>query len=150
MRIPAGKDGSALLARAHMRLGGSQEKLGKLFGVSRRTIIRWYGGGIATGPEGWTRLVAALHAKDPVFAASLASELGETLVTLGLEAPPPVVTAPAAPTVSPKDLADLVVLAAAEAAGLAPHVMRPALVAAFDKAAAVRMEVEDVRKGLAR
>jgi hypothetical protein len=145
MRIPMGHESVALLLRAQDALGMNQARIGELFGVSRRTIIRWTRGGCYAGPEAWARVAAAVHAKDPALAATLASELGETLESLAIVPP----AAPVRPLVTPRDLTLLVVHAAAEAAALAPQAIVPALAAAFDRAASLGLSVDDVRAGLA-
>jgi hypothetical protein len=156
MRIPIGKANAELLARAFMALGWSQRKMGEVFGVSRRSVIRWLGGGGANSEKGWKTVVGAIHAKDPSVATWFAGQLGETLVSLGIVVPPPLPPppkppppAPGPPVLTPKDVADLVVLAAAEAAGLTPAVVRTVLVAAFEKVAAAKMGMEEVRAALA-
>jgi len=157
MRIPIGKANAQLLANAFMALGWSQREMGEVFGVSRRTIIRWIGGGGANGEKGWRTVVAAVHAKDARLAAGFARQLGETLESLGIVVPPPPPPpaeppppAPAPPVLTPKHVADLVVLAAAEAAGLPPQVVRTVLVAAFERVAAAKMGMEEVRAALAQ
>ncbi len=155
MRIPMGKANAVLLANAFMELGWSQSKMGEVFGVSRRSIIRWISGGGAHDEKGWKTVVSAVYGKDPAKAAWFAGQLGETLVSLGIVVPPPPPPAPrpsppppAPPVLTPRDVADLVVLAAAEAAGLTPAVVRTVLVAAFDRVAAAKMGLEEVRAAL--
>jgi len=126
----------------------TQKELGELLGVSARTVMRWTDGGPLLAPRQKATLVRAVHARDPALAADIATSLQESLESLGVvTAPPPV--EPARPVVSSRDLADSIVCAAAEAAGLTPQAIRPALIAAFDRAASVGLSVEDARIALA-
>jgi hypothetical protein len=103
----------------------------------------------------WCKLVRHVYARSPALAAEIAAELGETLVSLGVEAPPaPVTTAapapqpPARPVPPVGDLVDSIVCAAAEAIATTPQAVRPALLAAFERAASVGLAVDDVRGAL--
>jgi hypothetical protein len=132
----------------------SQEQLGQLLGVSRRTVIRWGEHGVSLSRDQKAALVEALHAKDPAFAAQIAGDLGESLESLGVVAvavaSPEPSRAEALPApIAREHLADSIVCAAAEAVGLSPQAVRPALVAAFDRAASVRLSLDDVRAALA-
>jgi DNA-binding XRE family transcriptional regulator len=144
-----------LLVRASHALGMTQASFGELFGVSRRTMVRWHQGQNGPPYQHWVDLVRHVHPRNPALAAEIASELGETLVSLGVEAPPAPVTHPgsrgeasarAAPPVG--DLVDSIVCAAAEAIAATPQAVRPALLAAFERAASVGLAVDDVRGAL--
>jgi transcriptional regulator with XRE-family HTH domain len=139
-----------LLARVLTTNRMLQRDLAKLLGYDRKTISRWLSGGTILLPHHFAKLAAATVGNDRAFAAELAALGGKTLVDLGLESPP----APAAPPVparpspSSKHLVDSVVCAAAEAMQTPPHAMRPALVAAFERAVALGMTMEGVIEGL--
>jgi DNA-binding XRE family transcriptional regulator len=144
-----------LLTRANAALGLSQEGFGELLGVSRRTMVRWQGGSSGPSYENWRELVRHVHPKNRALAAEIAGELEETLVSLGLEAPPaPAVTAPAVaqsharPSPPVADLVDSIVCAAAEAVATTPQAIRPALLAAFERAASLGLEMNEVRGAL--
>jgi len=127
-----------MLHRLQTTLKVNQKELAALLGCSTRTVMR--GGGFVLSST-YESLAAAVHPLDPAFAAELAASAGKTLVELGLE------RAPGQP--SARHLVDSIVCAAAEAMQTPPHTMRPALVAAFERAIALGMTAEDVRHGLA-
>jgi transcriptional regulator with XRE-family HTH domain len=142
------------LIRLQDTLHMNQRELAALLGCSTRTVIRYYhGGGMLTAGT-YQRLARAVHPHDRVFAAELAALEGHTLISLGLElpAPPPPPPAPPVamrPTPSSRHMVDSIVCAAAEAMQTPPHVMRPALTAAFERASALGMTAEEVLKGMA-
>ncbi|HEY6459291.1 MAG TPA: helix-turn-helix transcriptional regulator [Polyangiaceae bacterium] len=144
-----------LLVRTMAVLGVNQQGLAELIGISRRTIIRWSGKGSGPTYEQWVTLARHAYAKDPALARAIATELDKTLVLLGIEPPPPPPAPPAAPPGPPPrpvpplpDLVDSVVCAAAEAMAVTPQSVRPALVAAFERAASVGLTMEEVRAAL--
>jgi DNA-binding XRE family transcriptional regulator len=144
-----------LLTRARSALGMSQEGFGELLGVSRRTMVRWQGGSSGPSYENWMELVRHVHPKSRALAVEIATELEETLVSLGLEAPPaPAVTAPEIPAAPARpsppvaDLVDSIVCAAAEAVASTPQAIRPALLAAFERAASLGLQMDEVRGAL--
>jgi DNA-binding XRE family transcriptional regulator len=144
-----------LLVRASSALGMTQEAFGNLLGVSRRTMIRWQQGDNGPPFQDWCKLVRHVYARSPSLAAEIAAELGETLVTLGVEAPPAPVTppaptpeAPARPVPPLGDLVDSIVCAAAEAIATTPQAVRPALLAAFERTASLGLALDDVRGAL--
>jgi hypothetical protein len=142
------------LIRLQDTLHMNQRELAALLGCSTRTVIRYYhGGGMLTAGT-YQRLARAVHPHDRVFATELAALEGHTLVSLGLELPPPPPPppsppAPVRPSPSSKHMVDSIVCAAAEAMQTPPHVMRPALTAAFERAFALGMTAEEVLKGMA-
>jgi hypothetical protein len=135
-----------LLIRAQQALGATQKELAQLLGRSRRTIIRYQarGGAGNLSMSDWHTLARAIHPRDRAMAETIATATGETLVTLGLESPTP----PPRPPVSPRDLADALVCAASEAADVSPRAMRPALVAAFERASASGFSNEEILDAL--
>jgi len=153
MSLPDLKEQLRMLVLTQRALGLSQTELGSLVGVTRRTIIRWMRSGPIIPPVSLRPLVAAAHAEDPALGHALALAFGETLESMGVQVPPAlapaVPPAPQSPPIAPGHLADSIVCAAAEAAGLTPQAIRPALVAAFERAAAVSLSVDEVRAALA-
>jgi DNA-binding XRE family transcriptional regulator len=146
-----------LLELARSALGKTQETLGDLLGVSRRTIQRWQGGNGTPTIQQWALLARHAHAVDPELASRIAAEMGETLVSLRIVEPPPLpepAPRPAGPPPRPaaplSDLVDSIVCAAAEAIAATPQSIRPALLAAFARAASVSLSVDEVRVALAR
>ncbi len=144
-----------LLTRAKLALHMSQQEVGELLGFSRRTILRWEAGRNGPTIEGWHTLARHAYPINRAMAEEIARETGETLVSLGLEMPPPPDPPPPSPPQAPprpvpslNDLADSVVCAAAEAASTTPQAMRPAILAAFDRAASVGLTLDEVREAL--
>ncbi len=144
-----------LLVEAQSALGKTQETLGTMLGVSRKTMGRWMAGRGSPTIGQWANLARAVHAVNPPLAQRIATEMGETLVSLGLVAPPPspealaaAAAAAAPPPLAAADLVDSIVCAAAEAVNLPPQAIRPALLAAYDRTASVRLSIEQVRDAL--
>ena len=140
-------DVSGTLCKVQSTLVMSQRQLGELLGCSRRTIIRYVQHGARLTADQWIAMARACHPRDPALAAVLAEQAGQTLVSLGLERPPPPPPpppAPVRPAPSSKHLVDSIVCAAAEAMQTTPQAMRPALVAAFERALAVGMSADEV------
>jgi hypothetical protein len=132
----------ALVLRTGIAVGMHHRELAKVFGVSRRTVSRWSKDGTRLSHAHAVALAELAHTREPALAAEIAALVGETLVTLGLEAPPP--TGPAAlgaATLSSK-LVDAVVCAAAEAMDVSPRAVRPALLAALRSAREVGLTME--------
>ena len=156
MKVYEGTDAFQLLMQAQEALGFNQKDLAELMGRSRRTLSRYVRSRSAILiPQEWLALARAVYAKNPSLAATLASRAGGTLVSFGIAPPPPPPAPPkpaeastslAAPT---RDQLDLVVLAAAEAANLAPQAVRPVIAAAFARAAAMGVTVEGVSRAMA-
>jgi DNA-binding XRE family transcriptional regulator len=146
----------ALIVYAQSALGTSQEELGKKLGVSRRTMTRWTRGDSHPSPQEWANLARLVYPRNRALAEEIATKLKETLVTLGIEGPPAPPPAPPPPSPAPVprpfppagDLVDSVVCAAADAIGVTPRAVRPALVAAFDRYASLGLSLEEVRKEL--
>jgi hypothetical protein len=126
------------LALASRVLGLTHGQLANMLGVSLRTVARWYAkqGGPVAGD--FHTLARAVHPRDPDVAARLAAAGGTTLEALGLTAPPEDLTLPV------PLLVDSVLCAAAAALDVAPKAVRPALVAAFQRAREMRLSVEAV------
>jgi DNA-directed RNA polymerase specialized sigma24 family protein len=120
----------------------SQRTLGELLGVARTTVNRWASRGLLrlTDSQALT-LVTALLPVDRALAAEVAAVHGETLEALGL-------VPPATKTIDPAHLVDSVVCAAADAGSIAPASLRPALRAAFLRAKAVGLSIDEVLAAL--
>jgi DNA-binding XRE family transcriptional regulator len=134
---------------ARFALGLTQETLGRALGLSRRTIQRWDALQSQPAPFELARLAALVAPKDERLASRIAAAAGTNLEKLGLVAPPVVAVPPPPPPpppprAAPQHLVDVVVCAAAEALSLAPQSVRPALLAAFEKAREVDLTVEEV------
>jgi hypothetical protein len=134
----------SLLHRAQVALHMNQRELGAFLGLSARTIGRWHARGGGLYPTACEQLARAVHPRDVALAAELATHAGTSLVALGLEKPPApsVVRGDARPL--PAHLADSILCVAAEAGETTPKAMRPALVAAFERALALGMNAEEV------
>ena len=138
--------GSAdLFASAQAVLETTQEKLGQLLGVSRRSIIRFQQRGTILLPHHIEVLARACYPKDRAFAAGVAAFGGTTLAQLGIEpaVQPEAGAAPATPqraAPTARHLGDSIVCAAAEAMQSTPQAARPALVAAFERAVALGLD----------
>jgi len=131
-----------LLVLAGRALGMSQEKLGELLGVSRRTMTRWTSRGTTLARDDATTLARALHdAGHAELAERAAATCRQTLASLGMA--PQVVAEPPSPK-----LVEIVVCAAAEALDASPRTVRPMLRAAFGEADVLGLSVQDVVQGL--
>jgi DNA-binding XRE family transcriptional regulator len=155
MSLPMSPTSPRLLILGQHALGMTQEKLGKLLGVSRRTILRWQQGPTVLTEHQRKLLITRVYAVNPSLAAEIAKEIDVTLESVGAVPPPALVGAATAAgdtlleaRVASRHLADSVVCAAAEAVGLSPQAIRPALVAAFARAAAVGLSVRGMSDGL--
>jgi transcriptional regulator with XRE-family HTH domain len=136
---------SALLERARQALGVTQQGLGDVLHVSKRTVVRYQAGASVPSAFQLHPLARAVYARDPELASEIAEAAGTSLTRLGIAPPEP---PPARPQPSVRDLVDSVVCAAAEAIAATPQAVRPALLAAFDRAASVGLTVDEVRDAL--
>ena len=134
---------SPLVTRARLVLGMTQEQLGDLLGVAKRTVIRWNAGSTPSQDQ-VIELAKAVHAQDPELASELAKAAGTRLDEIGLGAPKV-----AAPTALVRELAiDSIVCAAAEASVGTPQAARAGLLAALQRAAALGISSEELRAAL--
>jgi hypothetical protein len=161
----------ALLWRLQTTLHMTQKQLGRLVGLSSRTIIRYYQRGGFFLPSQWATLAKALEQSDAALAAYCARMAGGTIEQLvdGKVPPLPVpgspvlvapslpptaaqavpVAAPAArPTPSAPHLADSVVCAGAEAMQCTPTQMRPGLLAALERMVALGMNAQEALEAM--
>jgi hypothetical protein len=143
-------------ARRTLRL--SQQDLGNIMGLSKRTIIRMEQGRSSPIPLQYERVARALFPVNPALAEHYAGAAATTLVEMGLVAPaPPPAPATPPPAAGPppldpaasRSMADSIVCVAAEAMDASPRAVRPALLAAFERMKALGMGVETVLHGLA-
>jgi transcriptional regulator with XRE-family HTH domain len=145
---------SLLLIQTQHTLRFSQAQLGELVGVAKRTIQRWQHGGTTLSPSNIQTLAAAVHPIDPDLAARIAAHGNTSLQALGIvkPAPPPPPPIPAAPapahSLPTSILIDSIVCVAADAIGVQPRAIRPALAAAFVRAREVRLDVAAVADSL--
>jgi hypothetical protein len=150
-----------ILLDAQRALGMSQRQFGYAVGASHRTAVRWAAKQSTPHEVHLRELAGLLYPTDPVLAAEVADYIDETLVSLGLEAPPPPPPPPPlpppAPTppkppepppVRPEDLVDILVLAAVKTTGAAPGPMRELLHTVFKRAKDVGLTVESAEAGL--
>jgi hypothetical protein len=145
-------DKLALVLRAGKAGHLLSSQLADYLGISRRTMSRWIAGNYTNmTPRDWASLARLAYPNDPALAATLAGVAGSTLEALGIAPPPlppPPPPAPPAPSVTPADLANLVVHAAAEAANLPPQAVRPIIATALEKAAALGLSVDALREAM--
>jgi transcriptional regulator with XRE-family HTH domain len=148
-RIVPGRDARVLVTESMFALGLTQKRLGTLLMASRRTVSRWVSGRSTIGAPTLARLAVAVHPTNATLAARLAAESGQTLESLGLVAPLPAAPAPPRRAFPPVGLvADSVVCAAAEVMQAPPTVVREALRAAFARAQALDLSVEEMIEAL--
>jgi hypothetical protein len=145
MTTPTLEQSRALVAAVRSAMLLSQKGIAELCGYERRTAMKWAQGRTRPGASDWIKMARAVYPRDRSLAATLAATADQTLVSLGLEAPP----APAPPPVlppkpAPSHLADSIVCAAAEAMQTTPQAMRPGLVAAFERTVALGMSAAEV------
>jgi hypothetical protein len=150
MALAMSFDPATLFETCRTLFGTTQEGLGKLLGVSRRTAQRWANTGI---PGYYLIDVARLvHPRDPALARAIVTALGTTLEAQGLvlPAPAPSPLPPAAPTAPdpPGGIVDAVVCAAAEAMDMLPGEVRPGLLAAFARAKEIGLTVDLIERVL--
>jgi transcriptional regulator with XRE-family HTH domain len=119
-----------------MALGLSQEQFGDMVGKTKRTVQRWEEGGVALIPSEVKVFARALRPVRPDLAAQMAATVGTTLDELGI-----VPAAEASRRTAPSDAIDSVVRAAADAMGVSPDAIRPALSAAFVRALDAGLDV---------
>ena len=137
------------LTAAQFALHLSQETLGVRFGASRKTVGRWESGQATPSFRTLEEIARAVYPIDAPLAAKLLASEGETLESVGIVGPAPP-EQPPRPPLAPMFAVDTVVCAAAEAMSAAPQSVRPAVLAAFERAKAIGLSVEQVVSGLAQ
>jgi DNA-binding XRE family transcriptional regulator len=147
MVLSLNRDVTELMVRARIALGMTQGEFGDALGSSQRTASRWDAGESQPSVPQVCTLAAFVYPKDSSLARELAAAASETLESLGIvQAPAPSPPLPPLPTPL---LVDAVVCAAADVLQTAPSTLRGALHAAFGRARALRLTVDDVEKALA-
>jgi transcriptional regulator with XRE-family HTH domain len=129
---------SVLLIHCQMALGLTQQELADLLGCTKRTIQRWQDKGGSLLPSGIETLARALYPVRPDLAEQVAAAGHTTLEQLGI----PSVAASGPPAIS--EPIEAIVRSAAEAMGVAPEVVRPAIATAFAGAREVGLDVQAV------
>jgi DNA-binding XRE family transcriptional regulator len=129
---PAGTPLPVLMVDARQALQLNQADLAVLVGSSQRTVQRWETARTTPAPWHIQRLAEAVRALEPALASDLDkwAPPDPARTSKSLEPPPPA-PPPATPT---PVLVEAIVCAAAEAIGIAPQAVRPALIAAFARA----------------
>jgi DNA-binding XRE family transcriptional regulator len=151
---PSTRPKPVILGEARRTLGMTQRQFGAALGSSHRTAVRWEAGKSAITPNELVALARLLHPLDRDLAEEVASLTHETLVTLGIEAPPPPPPPPAPPP-PPRpfprdaDLVDVVVCAGIEATGHTPTAIRALVYTLFKRAREVGLTTEAVEQALA-
>jgi hypothetical protein len=135
-----------LLNRVMSVLGMSTADLAEHMGVSTRTIQRWTAGNGSPQATEVLALAREVHPRDATLAAELAAACHETLESLALEKPKPAAEAATPPTPAHLTpfLVEAVVCAVADVVGGVPASVRPMVQAAFERALAAGLSVEDV------
>ena len=152
-----------LLVLSRELLNLNQERLAKLVGSSKRSVQRWENA--RSVPMEWHvhTLADAVRPHDAQIAAELDAwaprppppapppppPMPAVVAPVVPEAKPVVVVPPPPPLIPLKVLVDSVVCAAAEAMGLLPNAVRPALLAAFARAHEARLTPEEAVSVLA-
>ena len=142
------------LMEARRTLHLSQQQLGDIMGLSKRTIIRMEQGRSTPLPSQYVMVARALCPVNQALAEHYAAAAGTTLVGAGsrgtsarahpaFASPFPAVRRPG----HVQSLADSVVCVAAEAMDASPRAVRPALLAAFERMKALGMGVRDGAAG---
>jgi hypothetical protein len=154
-----------LLMKVKHALGLSARDLGKVIGVSRRTMTRRWVPSLTLNRDELLELSRAVFPADRDLAAQAATAASTTLEELGLvprpeplpsePSPPTPPPAPVAPPPEPKPLppdprlVDSVVCVAADLLSVPPQAVRSVLYAAFRRAREVGLDVAMVEAALA-
>jgi hypothetical protein len=117
-------------------LGMTQAEMGAMLGKDRRTIQRWQDRGCSLLPGDAATLASALRPGHPDLADKVLALGRETADQLGMP-----------PATTPEMIA-AIVQAAAAAGGTTPDAIRPAVAAAFAKAAAMGADARAVAAAL--
>jgi hypothetical protein len=131
-------DSAALLVHCQLALGLSQQELADLLDRNRRTIQRWQESGFQPTEHQAETLASALQ---PVHA-----DLAEQVRELGRKAAVAAGETPARPATA--EVIDAILRAAADAGGMSPEAIRPAITAALLKAEEAGVEVRAIVAGL--
>jgi transcriptional regulator with XRE-family HTH domain len=136
------------MIQSRTALGMSQESLGDKVIASRKTVGRWESGRSQPSQDKLAQIVAMLLPVDAALATELASSAGESIDSLGAA------LSKLDENVSPRLgtrvelLIDAIVCAGADASDVSPKAIRPALLAAFQRAKLAGLGVDAVVAGL--
>jgi transcriptional regulator with XRE-family HTH domain len=128
-------DSAALLVHCQIALGLTQEELGDLLGMNRRTIQRWQESGFEPTTDQAETVANALQPVRPDLAERV-RELGRKAAIASGATPP------ARPATA--EVIDAILRAAADAGGTSPEAIRPAITAALLKAEEAGVEVRAI------
>lgn len=145
MSLPDADTAVSLVLQAQEALGMSLSSVGKVMGLSRRTMSRWMRDrGTSMYPSRAEALARAVHPRDADLAARIAAAGGLTLAHLGLKT-----TAETTLEQTASMRVDAVVCAAAETLDASPRAVRPALLAALRRAREVGLSLDQLEAWLA-
>src|SRR5579859_2613984 len=100
--------GNAWFELSRQALGATQEELGAMLGVSRRTAQRWSANAVPSASL--VDLARIVHPRSPDLARDLVTAAGTTLAGAGIVAPAAPAPAPAGPPpLEPEFMVDAVV-----------------------------------------
>ena len=151
----------ALIGQSRQTMEWTQKQLAESLGTSLRTVARYERGQAHFDAEAVKTLATHVYTEDTELAAELAASIGQTLVSLGIEAPPPppVHVAPApspAPPAPPppppprpsalRDLIDAVVCSVADETNVVPKLVRPTVLLTLRRALEVGVDLEAALK----
>jgi transcriptional regulator with XRE-family HTH domain len=134
-----------LCAEARRRMHVNQRQFAEAVGSSLRTVQRWETSRSSPVPAAIHRVADAVRPHDASLAAELDALSPRPAPPASLVTPP---ASPERPPLTDAILLDALVCAAAEAMGLAPQTLRPALLAAFTRAKATGLTIDAVIAGL--
>jgi|HubBroStandDraft_6_1064221.scaffolds.fasta_scaffold156747_1 transcriptional regulator with XRE-family HTH domain len=137
--------GSTLLMNCRMALGLTQQQFADIFGCTKRTVIRWEERGTVLLAPALEALARALYPVRPDLAAQVAAAGETTLEQLGI---PSAAGSGHMAIFEPIEPIESIVRAAADAMGVTPEAVRPALAAAFARAREVGLDVQTVAEKL--
>jgi DNA-binding XRE family transcriptional regulator len=157
--MPAVRTMHYLLLEARRALQMSQRQFGYTVGASHRTAVRWDAGKASPAAHHYAAIVKLLYPVDRALAAEIAGRVGQSLVSLGIEAPPPppvespasppeTLAAPSPPRPPAEDLVDLMLLAAMVESGAPVDTVRKWLHAALARGSAVHLTMEEAERAL--
>jgi transcriptional regulator with XRE-family HTH domain len=125
----------ALLIECQFALGLSQQELGDLLGINRRTIQRWQESGFAPVPDMAETLA---HALEPVR-PDLAEQVRELARSDASET-----DATSPPVPATQEVIAAILRAAADAGGTSPEAIRPVVTAALLQAEAAGVDIHEL------
>ena len=147
----SGQSFRGTVSQARQALGWTQRELGERLGSSLRTASRWECGHSTMVTSEVARLASHVYPVRPDIAEQLAAHVGQTLVGLGvvappLPAPPPGPPSPARRVMTTKDILDSITYAVADAMNAPPKQVREVVLLALRKAHELGMELDSAAK----